>query len=434
MTVGLALHAEAANVETHIPRLPSFQTLAQESPIAAAARLYDYFEAADWSREPEVTALQTAFGPEFLSLDVQLLLCVSAARSGNKAMAERILRTLRQRWPWDIDLRLLEASLSAPGAGTLSETVLPVFEVLDELIVPMGLKGYQELMEPSHGSTHWIELMGRPGPRSEPESGPTVSVLMTAHNDAATIVPALESVLASSGVDLQVVVVDDASTDETAGLAEGLGDPRVEVIRNAGNVGPYLSRNRALGHARGEFIAIADADDWTHPQRLEYQASILTESRHIYACKVAHLRLRPNGLLDLENHLRFVGDGPVTMMFRRWLIDHIGGFDHVRTRGDIEYLRRIGARFGTETVASCGVPLVLATSSRTSNSKKYTERALNLYRSAARLWHELRAGTDNLYVPLTGRRAPFMAPYELLAERSGDPVQSIPTEVMNRAG
>jgi hypothetical protein len=142
--------------------------------------------------------------------------------------------------------------------------------------------------------------------------------------------------------------------------------------------------------------------------------SILKKRAHLVACQVAHIRVRRNGTVDLENHLRFVGQGPVSLMFRRWLIDHIGGFDHVRTRGDVEYLGRIGARFGEEALPTFDIPLILATSSVTSNSKRFRADSLKLYRAAARRWHRERALTDALYVPLTGDRAPFMAPHDLL--------------------
>ncbi|HJQ92335.1 MAG TPA: glycosyltransferase family A protein [Acidimicrobiia bacterium] len=418
MTVGLALRAEAASAHTKFETLAAFHELAQVSPASASARLYDYFEAIDWSRQPDLLALQTAFGPEFDSLDVQMIVAMAAARSGNRGLAERTLHRLRRRWPWDVDLRLLEAALSTPDEATLEETLLPVLEVLDEVIEPFGLTPFEKLLRPSADGGHWIQHLGG-GSDSGPQqnAGPSVTVLMTAYNNAETVEAAINSVLASEGVTLQVVVVDDASTDDTLRVVSDIDDPRVTVVRNDVNVGPYVSRNVGLEHAIGDYIAIADADDWSHPQRLQFQTSILEGAPHILACTVGHIRVRPGGQVDLENHLRFVGDGPMTMLFRRWLVQHIGGFDHVRTRGDIEYERRIIARFGADARLSLGVPLVLATSGRASNSKRFSERSVNLYRAAARLWHELRAGTDNLYVPLFGKRAPFMAPYELLAQR-----------------
>jgi len=419
VSLQLALQAERASIHTGFERLPAFADLAREKPIAASARLFEYFEAVDWLREPDIAALKKAFRSSYKSLDVQMLVCIAAARSGDRDFAVRTMRRLRRQWPWDGDVRLLEAALSGFAAGSTPEALAPVFEVLDEAIGEQGLSPYRHFLRHADGAGHWIHRLESTiaAGQSVPSVKPTISVLMTTYNDADTIGGAMGSILASSGVDLELIVVDDASTDDTPEQIRRVDDARVKVIRNHVNVGPYVSRNRGLELARGEFVAIADGDDWSHPQRLEYQASILRDSRHLIGCKVAHLRVRPDGTLDLENHFRFVGDGPVSLVFRRWLVDHIGGFDHVRTRGDIEFLRRITARFGSDALTSFSTPLLLATSSPTSNSKRFREESLNMYRAASRTWHQRHALTDALFVPLSGSRAPFLAPYDLLARR-----------------
>ena len=109
----------------------------------------------------------------------------------------------------------------------------------------------------------------------------------------------------------------------------------------------------------------------------------------------------------------------MSLMFRRWLVDHVGGFDHIRTRGDVEFMRRVQSRFGSSSLESVGVPLVLASSSPHSNSKQFSEASLNLYRTASRRWHERHRGRDSLYVPLTAGRAPFMAPADLVVADPG---------------
>lgn len=418
VSLSTALQAERVSIQTGFERLRALAELARENPESATARLYDYFEASGWRRPPDDVGLRLVFGAAYDSFEIQMLVCVAAARSGQRELAQTALERLHRRWPWDRDVRLLEASLAAPREGTPGDVLAPVLEVLDRALGTQGMSPYRDLISERPDADHWIHQLGKGNgePEGQPGPLPSVSVLMTTYNDAETVDAAMGAVLASTGVDLQLIVVDDASTDDTMRQVAAVDDPRVTLIRNEVNVGPYVSRNRGLEQATGEYVAIADADDWSHPQRLRYQASILEESPHLVACKVAHIRVQRNGMIDLENHMRFVGDGPVTMMFRRWLVDHIGGFDHVRTRGDIEYLRRIMARFGEDSFASFEAPLVLATSSSTSNSKRFREDSLNIYRAGARRWHELRALSDSLYVPLRGERAPFMAPYELLAE------------------
>ncbi len=97
-----------------------------------------------------------------------------------------------------------------------------------------------------------------------------VSVLVAAYNAAATLDATLASALAQSHADLEVLVVDDGSTDDTAALAAAWAarDPRLRLIRQP-NRGVAAARNRALREARGEFIAPLDADDLWAPAKLE---------------------------------------------------------------------------------------------------------------------------------------------------------------------
>ncbi|MCS6923479.1 MAG: glycosyltransferase [Fimbriimonadales bacterium] len=99
---------------------------------------------------------------------------------------------------------------------------------------------------------------------------PTVSVVMAAYNAAPYIAQAIESVQAQTLDDWELIVVDDASTDETVELVRRYeGDPRVRLLRNTQNLGPAGGRNRALEAAQGKWIAVLDADDWFEPCRLE---------------------------------------------------------------------------------------------------------------------------------------------------------------------
>src|SRR5438874_1011560 len=90
---------------------------------------------------------------------------------------------------------------------------------------------------------------------------PIVSVCIPAYNAADCVVEAIESVLAQSWGDLELVVVDDASTDATPELVRAHGDERVRLYVNPRNVGEARAYNRALALSRGELIKFLDADD-----------------------------------------------------------------------------------------------------------------------------------------------------------------------------
>lgn len=99
-------------------------------------------------------------------------------------------------------------------------------------------------------------------------SAPRVSVIIPMYNAVGTIEATLRSVAEQTFGDWEVVAVDDASTDDTARLAASL-DPRIRVVRVERNAGPAAARNLALRHARGELVALLDADDGWLPTYLE---------------------------------------------------------------------------------------------------------------------------------------------------------------------
>jgi len=96
---------------------------------------------------------------------------------------------------------------------------------------------------------------------------PDVSFIVPAFRAAGTVRRAIESALASAAVDLEVVVADDCSPDETAAIVAGIGDPRVRLLRRTENGGPGAARNTALAAANGRYVAILDADDTVRPER-----------------------------------------------------------------------------------------------------------------------------------------------------------------------
>lgn len=105
---------------------------------------------------------------------------------------------------------------------------------------------------------------------------PGVSVLIPTYNVASWIEGSLASALASRGVDLEVIVVDDGSADQTAEIAEAVAmrDPRVVVVRQLENRGPGAARNVALARATKPWVATLDADDAFAPDRLAHLVAL----------------------------------------------------------------------------------------------------------------------------------------------------------------
>ena len=108
---------------------------------------------------------------------------------------------------------------------------------------------------------------------------PDVSVVMPVRNGEQYVVKALRSVLAQKGVDLEVVVVDDGSTDATRPRVEAVGDPRVRIV-DGPQQGVAAAMNAGLDAALGRFVARCDSDDVFLPGRLAQQMAFLDEAPH----------------------------------------------------------------------------------------------------------------------------------------------------------
>lgn len=103
-------------------------------------------------------------------------------------------------------------------------------------------------------------------------AAPRVSVIMANYNGAAHIAAAVRSVLRQTETDLELILSDDGSTDDSLARvqAEAAGDQRLVIVRaNTPRTGPAAARNRGLAAARGRWIAVVDNDDVIHPERLE---------------------------------------------------------------------------------------------------------------------------------------------------------------------
>lgn len=117
----------------------------------------------------------------------------------------------------------------------------------------------------------------------------TVSIIIPAYNAARYIPRALRSVLSQTYPHLEVVVVDDGSTDDTADVVRGIGDDRVRYLYQA-NTGQGAARNHGIRASRGEYLAFLDADDIYLPQKAERQVELLSCQDHysVVYCNMLH--------------------------------------------------------------------------------------------------------------------------------------------------
>jgi len=115
-------------------------------------------------------------------------------------------------------------------------------------------------------------------------TSPLISVCINCYNAEDTIEATLHSVLTQTYPNLQVIVVDDCSTDGTWAVLQRITDDRVECVRLAENRHISNANNEALRRVRGEFVAHLDADDRWVPDKLEKQLAFLQEHAEYGAC------------------------------------------------------------------------------------------------------------------------------------------------------
>ena len=105
-----------------------------------------------------------------------------------------------------------------------------------------------------------------------------VSVIVCAYRSGSQIIRTLEAILGQSHQSLDLIVIDDASGDDTPDLIRQIKDPRLKLIVNEQNLGVVQSRNKGLGLATGEFIATCDHDDVWRTEKLREQVAYMTHN------------------------------------------------------------------------------------------------------------------------------------------------------------
>lgn len=108
---------------------------------------------------------------------------------------------------------------------------------------------------------------------------PRVSVMMGVYNSSRYLRKAIDSVLAQTFRDFELVIINDGSTDESEEIVRSYDDPRIRYVLNETNIGIIPTRNKALALCRGEYLAILDSDDISMPERLARQVEFLTPTR-----------------------------------------------------------------------------------------------------------------------------------------------------------
>lgn len=191
----------------------------------------------------------------------------------------------------------------------------------------------------------------------EMEIKPFISVLMTSFNREKYISFAIESVLKSTYQNFELVIVDDASTDETVSITNKYvaQDNRIQVHVNEKNLGDYLNRNKAASFAKGKYIKYVDSDDYIYPNGLEI---LVKNMEQFPEAGFGLCSLKPNSEKPFPFMLQskeayeyhFFGPGlfhkgPLSAIFLKSAFEKMGGFKEQRMISDTDMWHRMALKY-----------------------------------------------------------------------------------------
>lgn len=239
-----------------------------------------------------------------------------------------------------------------------------------------------------------------------------VSVIMSAYNAADTLGYAVRSILNQSHGNLELLICDDCSTDETpAILAELSEDPRVRLFRSADRQGTYNIRNNLIGEARGSYVTFQDADDFAFPDRIQRQLAFLKQEGA--AAVVAQwFRVTGDGEFVFSSEHAVARLAVVSLFAPKQVFERFGPYRPARFGADTEFYESLRIRLGTDAVKLMPVPVIFGLSSSTSLTRSSgIEATEDGFRAPARRAYAAAAARQR---HMGGAEAGLPSPHEVL--------------------
>ena len=196
-----------------------------------------------------------------------------------------------------------------------------------------------------------------------------VSVLLCTKNpDLNLLECSIRSMVLQTYRPLELLIIDDGSDATTAAAIREVcerwqreSDLIIRNLRNAKSVGQYGCRNIGIQEACGQYIAIQDDDDISNPKRIECQVEALSRDDAARAAHVKHIRIHEAAgiMMDGDDLMSIEGDAPASFMWDRTVFRDVGPFLETKSRGDIEFKRRMIRKLDTRSIISIDHPLLL---------------------------------------------------------------------------
>lgn len=189
-----------------------------------------------------------------------------------------------------------------------------------------------------------------------------VSVILPVYNAESTVEASVRSLLAQTWPHIEIIAVDDASTDASAAVLEEMArlDSRLRIVRSDRNRGAYPARNLGLSQARGQYVTVADSDDWHHPEKIEQQVACLMANPHLIATMSAGLRATEDLTPVARARPYYKHANLSSLMFPRLkIMETLGAWNAVRFGADTEFFNRLTMVFGADSLLTIDLPLFI---------------------------------------------------------------------------
>jgi len=353
-----------------------------------------------------------------------IVLAVCCYYSKNHNEARTLLRKFISSGDYDPDVLLALAFLRTSDQGKIAW--------INNVLTHFGIA--QLSLASADASIPLLDRLTSEARNFGPKLGPKVSVIIAAYNASSTLYTALRSLQKQTWQNIEVIVVDDcSSTLETQQIVDAFRstDPRFYFKRLSKNGGAYVARNYGLDLCTGDFVTVHDADDWSHPIKIETQVQFLLEnSTAVIGCTSEQARCTPSlDFSEIRSNGRFIFFNTSSFMWRHKLVrETLGYWDNVRFGADSEFVARVKRQFGPDSVVRMATgPLSFQRQSESSVTQDRIRGLQSLnngvrmeYREAQEFFHS--SGHSIKYIGDPSFRPFPVRPLMLRSQKSGQAI------------
>lgn len=242
---------------------------------------------------------------------------------------------------------------------------------------------------------------------------PLVSIIMPCHDDSCFIKESISSVLAQTYENWELIVVDDKSDDDTIDVVLTIQDNRIKLYRNDTHMGAAFSRNIAIDHAEGKYIAFLDSDDFWYPNKLEKQVEFMETNGYLFSAHhyyEAYDNLEPKKIIKAPKKIgknlmrRCNWVGCLSIMYNQEVLGKFNVDPNLKMRNDyalwLQIAKKTPCRVLPETLAVYRRNSTGISSASNKEKLRWEKEAFLLYATKSSLWAWVMAYRVGVYTAI----------------------------------